>query len=211
MIKGEGDARFPKVVREECMRLSRPQRFDGGTNSSAANSCGQHSFFLASLSSQALNPKHLPEAAKLLTEAFGSVEGFKKKFKAAATGHFGSGRVWFGLRDDGGSEIAEKHDGSSLISTRPDLMPLLVIDGWEHAYCLDYNDVRAEFVEGSQTAIDWGVVERRRQAAAGVGAAAAVSTRDNQRGRRYFAGGAHVAGLFRTVRYASLCSNSTRI
>ena len=89
------------------------------------------------------------------------------------------GRVWFGLRDDGGSEIADKHDGSSLISTRPDLMPLLVIDVWEHAYYLDYNDVRAEFVEGSQTAIDWEVVERRRQAAAGYGAAAAVSTSDN--------------------------------
>ena len=78
------------------------------TNSSGANSCGQHSFFLASLSNQTLNPKHLPQAA--------------------ATRHFGSGRVWFGLRDDGGSELAEKHDGSSLISIRPELMPLLVID-----------------------------------------------------------------------------------
>ena len=74
-------------------------------------------------------------------------------------------------------------------------MPLLVIDVWEHAYYLDYNDVRAEFVERSQTAIDWGVVERRRQAAAGDGAAAAVTTRDNQRGRRYFAGGGTCSGL----------------
>ena len=42
-------------------------------------------------------------------------------------GHFGSGWVWLGLRNDGGAEIAETHDGVSLISTRPDLVPLLVI------------------------------------------------------------------------------------
>ena len=60
-----------------------------GTNSPASNSCGQHfnhSFFFASLPKQTLNPKPLPQTAKLLNEAFGSLEGFKKKFKAAATG-----------------------------------------------------------------------------------------------------------------------------
>ena len=102
-----------------------------GTNSS----CGQHSFFLASLSNETLNPKHLPQGANLLTEAFGSVEGFKKKFKAAATGHFGSGRVWFGLRDDGGSEIAEKHDGSSLISTRVETRVVLGLQRRDGGIC----------------------------------------------------------------------------
>ena len=182
-----------------------------GTNSSAANSCGQHSFFLASLSNQTLNPEHLPQAAKLLIEAFGSVEEFKKKFKAAATGYFSSGRVWFGLRDDGGSGVAEKHDGSSLFSTRPDLVPLLVIDVWEHAYYLDYNDVRAAFVEGSQTAINWGLSNaggKRRQEMEQPQPCLHVTTNEDV---GISQGGARVAGLFRTVRYASLCSNSTRM
>ncbi|KAL8425497.1 hypothetical protein Efla_002618 [Eimeria flavescens] len=145
--------------------------------SPAFNACGQHlnhTFFFSSLQPlvlhaetlkptrpQTLNPKPLRRTAKLLTAAFGGLEGFTQLFKAAATGHFGSGWVWLALTADGRAEIAQTHDGFSLPYVRPDLKPLLVIDVWEHAYYLDHKNARAAFVDGFLKAIDWAAVERR--------------------------------------------------
>ncbi|XP_026192313.1 superoxide dismutase [Fe] [Cyclospora cayetanensis] len=135
-----------------------------GSDSPGSNACGQHfnhTFFFATLPGEAHAQKPLRKTAKFLQNSFGSHEAFERKFKTAATGHVGSGWVWLAVGIDGGAEIVETHDCISLLSERPDLTPLIVIDVWEHAYYLDYKNARAAYVDGFLRAIDWAVVEKR--------------------------------------------------
>jgi len=73
----------------------------------------------------------------------GGFEGFKKAFTDAANGQFGSGWAWLGLRD-GKLEVTKTGNADTPIAHGG--KPLLVIDVWEHAYYLDYQNKRAEYV-----------------------------------------------------------------
>ncbi|CDJ57659.1 superoxide dismutase, putative [Eimeria maxima] len=77
-------------------------------------------------------------------------------------GHFGSGWVWLCINKEGG-EIKETHDGVSAPSQ--DLIPLLTIDVWEHAYYIDYKNARASYVDRFWGSVNWEVVEKRLTAA----------------------------------------------
>src|SRR5262249_26969228 len=84
---------------------------------------------------------------KLLDNAFGDLESFSRMFKDAATGQFGSGYAW--LVCDAADKRSLKVVATS--NAHPPFVdgqiPLLCCDVWEHAYYLDYEDRRAEFVE----------------------------------------------------------------
>lgn len=84
------------------------------------------------------------DALKLqLNRDFGSVEKFKEEFKAAATGLFGSGWVWL-VEKDGVLKIIKTSNADTPIVRG--FKPLFVLDVWEHAYYLDYQNRRADFV-----------------------------------------------------------------
>ena len=84
------------------------------------------------------------DALKLqLNRDFGSVEKFKEEFKAAATGLFGSGWVWLAEKD-GVLKIIKTSNADTPIVRG--FKPLFVLDVWEHAYYLDYQNRRADFV-----------------------------------------------------------------
>jgi Fe-Mn family superoxide dismutase len=74
---------------------------------------------------------------------FGSFETFAKAFKDEAVGHFGSGWVWL-VADAGKLKVVSTHDGDNPIVHGQH--PLLTCDLWEHAYYLDYQHRRADFV-----------------------------------------------------------------
>lgn len=98
--------------------------------------------------------------AKMIKENFGSYEGFKKQFSAAANSVEGSG--WAVLYYEPKKENLfimqiEKHNLMHLVDTKP----LLVIDVWEHAYYLDYENRRADYVENFFKIINWDDVEKR--------------------------------------------------
>ena len=83
------------------------------------------------------------ELKQRLEKDFGSVAEFKEAFKAAAVGQFGSGWAW--LVDNGGKlEVMKTANADTPIAHG--LKPLLTIDVWEHAYYLDYQNRRADFV-----------------------------------------------------------------
>ena len=84
------------------------------------------------------------EMKQRLEKDFGSVEKFKEVFKAAAVGQFGSGWAW--LVDNGGKlEVMKTANADNPLAHG--VKPLLTIDVWEHAYYLDYQNRRADFVD----------------------------------------------------------------
>lgn len=73
------------------------------------------------------------------------VDGFAEAFKKEAVGHFASGWAWLVLGGDK-LEVISTHDADSAL-VHPGKTPLLVLDLWEHAYYLDYQNERPKFVE----------------------------------------------------------------
>jgi Fe-Mn family superoxide dismutase len=100
-----------------------------------------------------------PTALKQKIEAdFGTVEACKQELVAAATTQFGSGWAW--LVQDGGKLKVVKTANANVPSTEG-MKPLLVIDVWEHAYYLDYQNRRVDYVNATiDKLINWGFAEK---------------------------------------------------
>ena len=79
-----------------------------------------------------------------VVEAFGSTDEFRRQFADAAVGLFGSGWTWL-VADEGGLEIVQTANAD--LPLRHGRRALLVVDVWEHAYYLDYQNARAAYVE----------------------------------------------------------------
>jgi len=117
-----------------------------------------HTFYWESLMK---NGKKLPqgELLKAIETNFGSFEEFKNKFSNAAITCFGSGWAWLVKTKDGKLEITqESNAGCSLTKEQ---IPLLTIDVWEHAYYIDYQNLRAKYVEEFWNYVNWNMVEER--------------------------------------------------
>lgn len=88
-----------------------------------------------------------------------SFDRFKKEFSAAAVSVFGSGWAWLVKDKEGNlSIVKESNAGTPVVKG---LEPLLVFDVWEHAYYLDYQNRRADYVEALWNIIDWEAVSSR--------------------------------------------------
>lgn len=97
--------------------------------------------------------------ADAISKSFGSFAEFKEKFAKAAVTLFGSGWAWLVKKPDGTLEIIQESNAGNPI--RKGFTPLLTCDVWEHAYYLDYQNKRPDFVEGFWKLIDWKVVASR--------------------------------------------------
>ncbi len=80
-----------------------------------------------------------------INESFGSFDAFKEQFVAAGIGQFGSGWVWLALNADGKLEIVKTANAETPLTDGK--TPLLVCDVWEHAYYIDYQNRRADFLK----------------------------------------------------------------
>lgn len=98
------------------------------------------------------------ELGKALVETFGSIVAFKEQFSKAAANAFGSGWVWLVEGTDKSLKITTTtgHDNPLMTGDRP----LMVIDVWEHAYYLHYQNRRPEYIENWWNVLDWGAVEK---------------------------------------------------
>ena len=81
---------------------------------------------------------------ELIENSFGDVATFKQQFREAALGLFGSGWVWLVQQGD---ELRILPTGNADSPVGTQLTPLLVLDVWEHAYYLDYQNERARYVD----------------------------------------------------------------
>jgi Fe-Mn family superoxide dismutase len=83
--------------------------------------------------------------ADKINAAFGSHADFVAQFKASAVGNFGSGWTWLVAEGDGLKIVNTTGAGTPLVSDGQ--TPLLTVDVWEHAYYLDYQNRRPDFVQ----------------------------------------------------------------
>ena len=95
----------------------------------------------------------------LLERDFGTVEAFKKEFEQKGATLFGSGWVWLSADKDGKLVITQQKNAENPVTDG--LMPLLTFDVWEHAYYLDYQNRRADYLAALWRLVDWQVVESR--------------------------------------------------
>jgi len=116
-----------------------------GSNQGLFNNAAQswnHGFYWNSLSPTAQQPSG--ELAQKIDAAFGSFDELKKKLAERGAGHFSNGWVWLAAKN-GALSIEETHDGDTLADTGT--LPLLTIDVWEHAYYLDHQNVRPDYLK----------------------------------------------------------------
>ena len=84
---------------------------------------------------------------------------FKEAFVEAGAGLFGSGWVWLSRDNDGKLVITQGSNAQNPL--RDGLTPLLTFDVWEHAYYIDYKNLRADYLRNLWNIVDWDVVESR--------------------------------------------------
>lgn len=90
---------------------------------------------------------------------FGSLDELKTKMTAAASTLFGSGWAWLCADAEGKLSIHQMANADNPL--RHNLKPLLTIDVWEHAYYLDYQNLRPDYISALWTIIDWSIIEKR--------------------------------------------------
>ena len=90
---------------------------------------------------------------------FGSFDAFKDKFVEAGVGIFGSGWVWLSADDKGNLVITSARNAENPLTSG--LRPLLVFDVWEHAYYLDYQNRRKDYLAKLWDIVDWSIIEIR--------------------------------------------------
>ena len=96
---------------------------------------------------------------KLIDVSYGSFSEFKDQFTKSATTLFGSGWAWLCLNDEGKLDIIqESNAGNPMVKG---IKPLLTCDVWEHAYYLDYQNKRLDYVLAFWDIIDWEIIESR--------------------------------------------------
>lgn len=99
------------------------------------------------------------ELGVAIDATWGSFDAFKAEFKTKATTLFGSGWAWLACDKDGKLVITQDKNGSNPVVDN--LIPLMGIDVWEHAYYLDYENRRADHIDSVWNIIDWNVVNER--------------------------------------------------
>ncbi len=130
-------------------------RFNGGGHIN-------HSIFWTILAPPSQGGGHMPKGdlLKMIDRDFGSFDGFKEKLTAASIAVQGSGWGWLGYnKGQKRLEVAACANQDPL--SAQGLIPLLGIDVWEHAYYLQYKNVRADYVKALWQIFNWKSVEER--------------------------------------------------
>lgn len=110
------------------------------------------------------------DLAAAIDSAFGSFDAFKEKFAAAAATRFGSGWAWLCVKDDGVAVCSTPNQDTPLMGE--DVAgcggtPILGLDVWEHAYYLNYQNRRPDYISAFWNVVDWDAVAARFAAAKG--------------------------------------------
>lgn len=103
------------------------------------------------------------ELGEAINSTFGSFDSFKEKFSSAAATRFGSGWAWLSVDSRGGLVVSSTPNQDSPISEG--LTPILGLDVWEHAYYLNYQNRRPDYVAAFWNVVNWGQVAKNYAAA----------------------------------------------
>ncbi|MFH2095307.1 MAG: superoxide dismutase [Bacteroidota bacterium] len=117
-----------------------------------------HSFYFTGLSPHGGGqPKAALAAA--IDKSFGSFETFKEQFTKASATLFGSGWAWLVRKNDNSLEIIQESNAGNPL--RKGLIPILTCDVWEHAYYLDRQNKRPDYIQAFWNMVNWEIIENR--------------------------------------------------
>ena len=144
---------YENMTLEEIVRKS-----EGPVFNNAAQSWN-HIFFFEGLGKASAN-KAEPTGALLesIELSFGSFGAMKEQMSKAAVGQFGSGWAWLVVKGKELEIVTTSNAGTPLKEGKT---PILCIDVWEHAYYLDYQNRRADYISEIWQLIDWAKIEQR--------------------------------------------------
>jgi Fe-Mn family superoxide dismutase len=111
-----------------------------------------HTFYWNSLSPKGGN-EPTGKLAEAINKDFGSFAQFKEQFTKVAIGTFGSGWAWLVKNADGKLEIVSTGNAGNPLTDNK--KPLLTCDVWEHAYYIDYRNLRAKYVDAFWALVNW--------------------------------------------------------
>ncbi|MFA5088159.1 MAG: superoxide dismutase [Candidatus Omnitrophota bacterium] len=139
--------KLEKIITETAGKADKAAIFNN------ASQAWNHAFFWNSLTPNG-GGEPPAELKKKIEASFGTVDACKKELAAAALGQFGSGWAWLVLDGDSLKVVKTSNADSPLTKGRK---PLLTIDVWEHAYYLDYQNRRADYLNAVlEKLINWG-------------------------------------------------------
>jgi len=122
-----------------------------------------HTFFWQSMTRPGQGGSPSPDLLATINRDFGSLDQFKATFKAAGLGRFGSGWAWLIVTTDGKLKITTTPNQDNplmdIVSERG--RPLLGNDVWEHAYYLQYQNRRGDYLDAWWQVVDWKVISSR--------------------------------------------------
>ncbi len=99
--------------------------------------------------------------AGTIDKNFASFDTFKEKFSASAIANFGSGWTWLVKNSDASLEIVNTSNAGCPLTD--DQIPLLTCDVWEHAYYIDYRNMRPDYIKSFWKLVNWDFVESNLQ------------------------------------------------
>jgi superoxide dismutase, Fe-Mn family len=127
-----------------------------------------HSQFWTAMAPAGQGGEPSAELTQAIQASFGTLEALRDQFSAAAAGRFGSGWAWLILRPDGRLAVTSSaNQDNPLMPLRGQERgtPLLGLDVWEHAYYLNYQNRRADYIAAWWSLVNWEELNRRYAAA----------------------------------------------
>ena len=105
------------------------------------------------------------DLASAIDSTFGSFDNFKAEFSTAAGTRFGSGWAWLGVNSGELKISSSANQDNPLMDDQCGCIPILCLDVWEHAYYLNYQNRRPDYISAFFNVINWEEVSRRHAAA----------------------------------------------
>ncbi len=149
LIKGTS---FENVTLEQIIKEAEGGIFNNGAQ------VWNHTFYFMSFAPEGTREPQ-GALAQSINKQFGSFSGFKEQFNKAAATLFGSGWAWLVKKDDGTLDIVQESNAGNPL--RKGLTPILTCDVWEHAYYLDYQNKRPDYVSSFWDILNWDVISKR--------------------------------------------------
>lgn len=148
------NTQFEKMSLEEIVRNS-----DGAVFNNAAQ-VWNHTFYWNCLTpARKSKTKPSGKLMKAIERDFGGFDDFKESFTKQSVSLFGSGWTWLVSDDKGSLSIMRTENAKNPLALEH-VSPLMCCDVWEHAYYLDYQNLRPDYLNGFWHVINWGFVEK---------------------------------------------------
>ena len=152
----EGTSFENTTIDELCRNLSDlPENIKGAVRNNGGGHFN-HSLFWSILSPKNESSEPSVDLNKAINDSFGSMESFKEEFSNAAATRFGSGWAWLIKEDNGSLTISStSNQDNPLMEGKT---PILGLDVWEHAYYLNYQNRRPDYINAFFNIINWDAV-----------------------------------------------------